>query len=258
MALVPTGLCSPSMRRSRASRSAQPCKLCTRCTMLSSTAASAPRPHAAWTPWPAASMRAMPLPSPSSSGTTPTTSAGTRCTSPSAYVSSPLCPSCKPARSSWSSSTRRLPPSSRHRCPWRATSTTYSMRCPCRPQAGRWSFMGFMSPSSASDLDPMSCHSLTTRCGKSSSCWGWRTWSRFSPAFCWKCRSSYTRKVRTPPVTHVGLLPLGSSWAAAVVGADNKPLVFSRFVKHKYIMKKCERNEAVLMKALNNCFLQAV
>lgn len=59
-------------------------------------------------------------------------------------------------------------------------------------------------------------------------------------------------------MTHVGLLPLGSSWAAAVVGADNKPLVFSRFVKHKYIMKKCERNEAVLMKALNNCFLQAV
>lgn len=38
-----------------------------------------------------------------------------------------------------------------------------------------------------------------------------------------------------------------------------KLLVFSRFVKRKYIMKKkCERNESVLMKALNNCFLQAV
>lgn len=162
MVLVPMALFSLFMKKWQVSRSAQPCRRSTRCTTPSTTAACTPRRPAAWTRWRAVSTREIRLPFWNSSDTTPMTSAETRCMFQKVYVWSHRCLSCRPARNSLSSFTRQWPPSSRRPCRLRATSITFSTRCPFHLQGDPWNFMVFMNPSSARDLAPMNSPSPIT------------------------------------------------------------------------------------------------
>lgn len=175
MVLAPMVLFSLFMKRLQVSKSVQQCRHCTRCIMQSNTAVCMLHPPAVWTHWQVVLMREMQLLFWNSSDTTLTISTETPCMYQKVYAWSHLCLSCKPARNSSSSFTRQLPHSSHHPCRLRATSITFSMRCPFHLLGGHWNSTVFMNLSSARGLGPVSSHSLTTLSERHLSSWDWRT-----------------------------------------------------------------------------------
>lgn len=187
---VLTALSTPSMRRWPVLRLSLPCRLSPRCTMWSTIQPHLPPllhlrllprpPPPAWThlwaAWMSQTLSLWPGCLPVSAVQAPLIRHGTLCMSPKPFASSRRSPSFKLLDNFCLSCTRLWCHTHPHPSLWKATSTTFCMRCPCLLLAGLWGSTGCRDTSCVSGLGLGSFQWGNILLEKPSPCWVWTIW----------------------------------------------------------------------------------